>query len=135
MTRYMLDTNTFSMMVRGHAAVTKAAHAAPAGSMCVSCLTEGELYYGLARRPDLKDMARSVTELLLHLDVLPWTSATAQSYGLLRAEIERQGKRLAALDLLIAAHAVESQAILVTSDKAFRQIAGLALEDWTALRP
>jgi len=43
----------------------------------------------------------------------------------------RQGKLLAPLDLLIAAHALCIDAVLVTSDRAFGQVANLQIEDWT----
>ena len=33
--------------------------------------------------------------------------------------------------MMIAAHALDAGAILVTSDKAFRQVPGLLVEDWT----
>jgi predicted nucleic acid-binding protein len=33
--------------------------------------------------------------------------------------------------MLIAAHAIACNAILVTSDRAFRSVDGLALADWT----
>jgi tRNA(fMet)-specific endonuclease VapC len=39
---------------------------------------------------------------------------------------------IAPLDLLIAAHALSVDAVLVTNDQAFRQIDRLLLEDWTS---
>ena len=50
---------------------------------------------------------------------------------MLRATMERSGKSLAPLDMLIAAHALEAGATLVSSDRAFRHIPGLTVEDWT----
>ena len=45
--------------------------------------------------------------------------------------MERQGKILAPLDLLIAAHALSVGAVMVTNDQAFCQVADLSIEDWT----
>lgn len=61
---------------------------------------------------------------------VPWDSATAECYGAVRAELERQGKLLGPLDLLIATHALGAGAVLVTNDQAFFQVAGLRVEDW-----
>jgi tRNA(fMet)-specific endonuclease VapC len=72
-----------------------------------------------------------VREFLLRVDVLPWESATAERYGLARADMARCGKMLAPLDLLIAAHALSVNAVLVTNDRAFSQMADLPIEDWT----
>ena len=69
--------------------------------------------------------------LLAAIDVLPWTSATARRYGTLRADLERQGRPLSALDLMIAAHAAEHDMTLVTHDLAFGAVPGLRIEDWT----
>jgi tRNA(fMet)-specific endonuclease VapC len=35
------------------------------------------------------------------------------------------------MDLLIGAHALSIDAVLVTNDRAFAQLPGLAVEDWT----
>ncbi len=35
------------------------------------------------------------------------------------------------MDLLIAAHALTTGAALVTNDRAFGQVAGLTVKDWT----
>lgn len=66
------------------------------------------------------------------MDVLPCDSLTAQRYGTMRADMQRQGKVLAPLDLLIAAHALDAAKVLVTNDQAFAQVAGLHREGWTA---
>lgn len=130
--RYMLDTNTVSHLLKGHPAVTRRLMDVPMSSICLSSITEGELLFGLAKRPDAKRLHAAVRELLLRVDVLPWESATAERYGVARAELERQGKILAPLDLLIAAHALDVEAVLVTNDRAFSLIAKLRIEDWTA---
>ena len=59
-------------------------------------------------------------------------STAAARYGIARADMERRGKTLAPLDMLIAAHSLEAGMILVTNDPAFSQMTGLPLEDWTA---
>jgi len=50
--------------------------------------------------------------------------------GWMRADLERQGKPLAALDLLIASHALSEGCALVTADQAFANVAELQLEAW-----
>lgn len=131
MKRYMLDTNTVSHLLKEHPAVTRRVVAAPMASLCVSAMTEGELLFGLAKRPDAKRLHAAVRELLRRVDALPWNSAAAECYGRLRASMERQGKSLGPLDLLIAAHALSVGAILVSNDRAFGQVTELPVEDWT----
>ena len=128
----MLDTNTVSHLLKAHRAVAGRVAAAPMASLCVSAITAGELLFGLAKRPEAKRLHLAVRELLRRVDALPWDSAVAASYGAVRADIERLGKSLAPLDLLIAAHALCVGAVLVTNDRAFGQVADLRVEDWTA---
>jgi len=131
MRRYMLDTNTVSHLIKEHPAVVKRLVAAPMSSLCVSAITEGELLFGLSKRPDAKRLHRAVREFLKRVDVLPWNTVIAERYGVVRAKMESEGKILAPLDLLIATHAVAVGAVLVTNDQAFGQVADLYLEDWT----
>lgn len=131
MKRYMFDTNTVSYLIKEHPAVVRRVVAAPMASLCISAITEGELLFGLAKRPEAKRLHRAVRELLRRVDVLPWDSVIAERYGTVRADMAHQGKILAPLDLLIAAHALSVGAVLVTNDKAFMQVANLQVEDWT----
>lgn len=128
----MLDTNSVSHLVRKHPAVARRLVESAPSSLCISAVTEGELLFGLAKRPDATRLHLVVREFLKRVDVLPWDRESAARYGLLRAELTRHGHGLAPLDLLIAAHALAIGAVLVTSDRAFAGIPGLAVEDWTA---
>ena len=127
----MLDTNAASGLVKSQPKVTARFKAEAPDSVCLSVVTEGEMLFGVARRPEARGLRVAVSELLAAIDVLPWTSATARRYATLRADLERQGRPLGALDLMIAAHAAEHHMTLVTHDGAFGAVPGLRVEDWT----
>jgi len=131
MIRYMLDTNTVRHLLKGHPAVVRRLIAVPMASLCISAITEGELLFGLAKRPAAKQLHVAVREFLKRVEVLPWDSVAAERYGTLRATMASQGKVLSPLDMLIATHALSVGAILVTNDQAISQMADLHLEDWT----
>ena len=131
MIRYMLDTNTVSHLLKGHPAVARRLTAVPMTSLCISAITEGELLFGLAKRPEAKQLHVAVREFLKRVDVLPWDSVAAEHYGIVRANMAGQGKVLSPLDLLIATHALSVDAVMVTNDQAISQMPHLHLEDWT----
>jgi tRNA(fMet)-specific endonuclease VapC len=131
---YMLDTNIVSHLIKEHPIVTHRVTTAPMNALCISAITEGELLFGLAKRPHAKRLHLVVHEFLKCVDVLPWDSPAAECYGGIRAEMGCQGKTLSPLDLLIATHALSVHAILVTNDRAFGQVTNLHIEDWSATR-
>ena len=131
MKQYMLDTNTVSYLVKQHSAVVRRVTAVPLPSLCISAITEGELLFGLARRPEATRLHLAVREFLRRVDVLAWNSAIAGHYGQIRADMARQGQTLSPIDLLIAAHAWGVGAVLVSNDQAFCQVTGLEVQDWT----
>lgn len=133
MSLYMLDTNTVSHLLRQHAAVVGHVIAVPMAALCISVITEGELLYGLAKRPDAKQLHLAVREFIKRVDVLPWQSATAAQYGSTRAALAGKGLTLGPLDMLIAAHALSVGATLVTNDQTFGHVAYLKVADWTVL--
>lgn len=135
MTRYLLDTNTVSHLIKAHPQATQRLVAVPIHNVCISAITAGELAFGLAKRPQAAALKLAVEEFLRRVDVLPWDAEVALTYGPLRAHLQANGTSLAPLDTQIAAHALHSQATLVTNDQAFKQVAGLVQEDWTASVP
>lgn len=131
MKRYMLDTNTVSHLLREHPSVVRRIASVPMASLCISAVTAGELFFGLAKRPDAARLHLAVGEFLRRVDALPWDGIVAKRYGTVRADLVRAGKTLGPLDLLIAAHALCVDAVLVTNDRVFGQVADLQIEDWT----
>lgn len=129
----MLDTNTVSYVLRGRSPEVRERLAGlkQGESACLSSITEAELRYGIARRPGMTELAKAIDLFLAKMEVLPWRREEARVYGLLRATQEATGKILGNLDLLIAAHAVATSAVLVTNDKAFSQVEALKqTENW-----
>jgi tRNA(fMet)-specific endonuclease VapC len=130
--RYLLDTNTVSYIIKGNRPRVRERllHVAMA-DVGISVITEAELLFGLARRPDAMKLKTVVEEFLLRVEVLPWESAAAQQYARIRAAMEGGGEPMGNLDLMIAARALASGIILVTNDAVFRRVKGLKIEDWS----
>ncbi len=129
-TLYMLDTNIASYALKGHPQVQRHLLNVPISQVSISAITEAELRYGVARKPQAVRLPRILGDFLLHVDVLPWDSEAAQRYGHLRAELERTGHSMGAFDTMIAAHALVTDAVLVTHDRGFRWVRTLRIEDW-----
>jgi tRNA(fMet)-specific endonuclease VapC len=130
--RYLLDTNFISYAIRGKfPAIERHLKRVAIQHLAVSAITEGELRYGLARRPEATRLRRLVEEFLLRTTILAWDSGAAHAYGELRAQLEAAGKSMGSLDLLIAAHAMSTGLILITRDHSFPRIKNLRVEDWT----
>lgn len=132
----MLDTNTVSYALRGDPpSVRDRLRRVPMAQVCISSITEAELLLGLALKPQAIKLAELVNQFLLGVTSLPWDSAAAQAYASIAASSWKQGKRLAAMDILVAAHALAAGLTLVTSDQSFRNLGPrLALADWSKPR-
>ena len=130
--RYLLDTNIASYIIKGNSpAVRRRLIRHPMAEIAISAVTEGELNYGVARKPEAIRLREAVDEFLLRVTILPWDSDAAGGYGELRTWLEQQGQPMGNLDLMIGAHALAAGLILVTNDRAFGRIAKLKIQDWT----
>jgi len=130
--RYLLDTNTASYVIKGNfPRVRERLLRVPMAEVGISAVTEAELRFGVARKPGAIRLKTAVEEFLLRVEALSWDSDAAQQYAQVRAELERTGKPMGNLDLMIAAHALSAKLVLVTHDHVFRRIKRLKVEDWT----
>lgn len=137
-TRYMLDTNTVSYILKGQSprARKKLQNLGEEDEVCISAITEGEIRYGLAKKPLRPETRERIERFLDTIDILAWDSDAARAYGLTRAKLEAAGRPLHNLDLLIGTHALAAQAVLVTSDRAFRNIGTLLrTQNWATDLP
>jgi tRNA(fMet)-specific endonuclease VapC len=130
-TRYLLDTNTISDFIRHpRGPVAHRIRKLGAAAVCTSIIVAAELRLGVEKRGSRK-LATRVAEALDMLEVLPFAPPADAVYGVMRAELEKAGRPIAANDLLIAAHAVSLGCALVTdNERDFARIDGLAAENW-----
>jgi tRNA(fMet)-specific endonuclease VapC len=130
--RYLLDTNTASYVIKGNfPRVRERLLRVPMAEVGISVVTEAELRFGVAKRPEAATLKRVVEEFLLRVESLAWNSEAAQEYARIRAELEKNGEPMGNLDLMIAAQAVAAETVLVTHDHVFRRVKGLKVEDWS----
>lgn len=131
---YLLDTNTVSYFIANRPPqVRRKFENVGAAVTAISVITEAELWYGATRIPGAIRRRLAIELFLASANILPWDSDAAHAYGNLRAEQERIGRPMSVEDLMIAAHALSRNLILVTSDNAFAFVSGLRSENWTTI--
>ena len=131
--RYLLDTNVISHIMQGRDAKLLAKLSKLSiGQAAISSVTLAEIEYGIQRRGSPTQLRNALTQVMLHMDVLPWDAAAATCYGELCSSLETQGINLSDFDMMIAAHAVALKDTLVSRDKAFMNVPKsiLKLEIW-----
>ena len=131
MTRYLLDTNIISDLIRNPQGKA-ARRIARAGddNICTSIIVAAELRYGCAKSGSIR-LLKAVEDLLGEIAVLPFDVPADTDYGRIRSELETAGKPIGVNDLLIAAHAQAIGATVVTANtEEFKRIRGLNVENW-----
>jgi tRNA(fMet)-specific endonuclease VapC len=129
--RYLLDTNIASYAIKGNfPQVRKQLLEVPMSEVGISAVTEAELRFGAARKAASPHLTLAVEEFLLRVEILPWDSEAAKYYATLRTTLEDSGAPMGNLDMMIAAHALAAEAMLVTHDRVFHRVKQLRIEDW-----
>lgn len=130
---FLLDTNFCIELLnrRDSQAARKLAAASPQDIRLCS-VVNAELYHGAyksGRETNLK-LIRSFTSLF---ESFYFDDRSAEVYGYIRTELEKQGKLIGPNDLMIASIALAHKATLITHNTAeFSRIPALLLEDWQA---
>ena len=135
--RYLLDTKTFSYIVKGSSRAARAEFRRlvqdPNAEVCISVMTEAEIRYGMAKFALSPQRASAIEGLLAQVEILPWGSEEAAVYGRARVSLPK-GLTVEAMDFLIAVQSAACGAVLVTHDNIFSRIADIvgihAVVDW-----
>ena len=132
---WLLDTNILSGLMRSPSGVI-AKHLAQSlqlvegAQVGTSVIVDCELRFSFAKNPSarLSDAYR-VTMSAIHVFDLDRT--VAQRYANLRQYLEGQGTPIGPNDMLIAAHALALDCVLVTdNEEEFHRVPGLRVENW-----
>ena len=129
--RLTLDTNICSYILRRHpVAMVERFVGLERGQLWLSAILAAELRFGAAKLASARFSA-SVEAWLAGFDVRPWPVEATHRYADIRAALERSGKIIGGMDLLIAAHAIAEDSVLVTNNaREFLRVPGLAVQEW-----
>lgn len=127
----MLDTNVASAAMRSPLGPLwdRLETFAPE-DVCMSVVTSAELRFGIERVGSVR-LLRQFEMLLEVFVVLPLAVPSDETYGRIRADLERAGTPIGANDLLIAAHALALDLTLITANiREFSRVPNLRVENW-----
>ncbi len=128
---YLLETSLAVHVMRGNEALGRRLQPLIAtGDLAVSAITAAELYYGAWRRHNPEPELQRVLRFLRAFEVVPFDDAAALTYGDLLARLHQSGVVLPTMDVQIAALALAGGLIVLSADKHFKRIPGLAVENW-----
>lgn len=134
---YLLDTNAVIALLKNEPAIFRKRlrrTVSKGAAIAVSCIVLYELWYGVARSARRRENGERLRVFLSGgIAVSPFTEEDAMTAGELRATLEAAGTPIGPYDVLIAAQALRSNAILVTANVSeFTRVPGLEWQDWTA---
>ena len=130
--KYLLDTNICIVLIRQKsAAVLQRLISQKPGDVGISSITLAELVYGVEKSAQVEQNKAALQQFILPLELADFDQSAALVYGKIRTGLERAGQVIGSMDMLIAAHALSLDAILVTNNVGeFQRVNGLVLEDW-----
>lgn len=98
--------------------------------VCTSIVVAAELRYG-ARKSASSQLAERVDLVLSTLEILSLEPPADRHYAAIRNYLAGQGYMIGPNDLLIAAHALSVDLVLVTANlREFARVPKLRLENW-----
>jgi tRNA(fMet)-specific endonuclease VapC len=128
----MLDTNTCIAIIKRRPDTIKTRLTAlTVEEVGISGIVAAELWYGVAFSQKKKQNETALRDFLDYVTKLDWPFEAGEIYGRIRADFKGKGAPIGAMDLLIAAHALFLEAILVTgNEREFQRVSDLKTENW-----
>ena len=129
--RRTLDTNICSYILRRHPPEMVGRFASlDRSQLWLSAIVAAELRFGAAKLGSSKFQA-AVEAWLAGFDVRPWPLEATHTYAQVRAALEKLGQPIGGMDLMIAAHAMAEDSVVITNNtREFLRVPGLAVEAW-----
>ncbi len=129
--RVTLDTNICSYILRRHPEnMIERFASLRRENVWLSSIVAAELRFGACKLGNVR-FSGAVETWLAGFDVLPWSIEATHFYAQMRTSLEKIGKPIGAMDMLIAAHALaEDSAIITNNAREFHRISGLAVQEW-----
>jgi tRNA(fMet)-specific endonuclease VapC len=129
----MLDTNTCIYLIKQKfPTILEHLKKYSAGDIGISSITLAELHYGVEKSQHVQKNHDALAEFILPLEVADFDEKASHIYGSVRATLEKAGRPIGAMDMLIGAHALSLGVPLVTNNTSeFIRIKKLRIVDWS----
>ena len=130
--RYMLDTNIciYAIKHKPEKVFHKLQEIDPS-DVCISSITYAELVHGVEKSAAVDKNRLALYVLLANIEILDFNVNAAESYGKIRADLEKKGTPIGPLDMMIAGHARSLGYTVVTNNvKEFKRVNDLKIENW-----
>ncbi len=130
--RYLIDTNICIYIMNNHPAeVLDKFKNVDVGEVGISSISVSELHYGVFKSKKIKQNITRLEEFLYPFEISSYDEIASKEYGKIRSRLEKRGKVIGPLDMLIAAHAISKDLTLITNNtKEFDIIERLKVENW-----
>lgn len=129
--KFMLDTNICIYLIKQQPqSVLERFASQPVGDIGLSVITLAELEYGVSKSGHPSRNREALELFASPLEVALFDRPATLAYGRLRTLLERKGRPIGSMDMLIAAHALSLGARLVTNIAEFKRVPGLRIENW-----
>jgi len=130
--KYLIDTNIcIYIMNKRPIGIIHKFKQFEVGEIGVSTITVSELQYGVVKSKNRKLNKQRVEDFLSPLEIIPYDEIAANTYGDIRNKLEKRGESIGPLDMLIAAHALSRNLVLITNnEKEFKRVKNLKVKNW-----
>ena len=130
--RRTLDTNICSYVLRRHPPqMVLRFQELNRDQLWLSAMVAAELRFGAAKLGSDR-FSGAVEGWLAGFELLAWPLEATHHYARMRSELERIGTPVGNLDLMIAAHALAEDSVVITNNaREFLRIPGVAVEEWS----
>lgn len=130
--RYLLDTNICIYIAKQRPpSVARRFAELAVGSVGMSLITFGELHYGAEKSSQRTSALETLDRLQSLIPVIDPDEAVGETYGIIRAHLERAGTPIGNNDLWIAAHARALGVTLISNNtREFERVPQLKLDNW-----
>lgn len=128
---FLIDTDTIIYSLKGNDPVVQNLAAHQHDPLKISVISLMELYYGAYKSEKTKANLAKVRRIEKAFDIISVDFSVAETFGMIKSDLEFQGTPLDDFDLVIAASALAHNLIVVTnSEKHFRRVEGLEVDNW-----
>ena len=124
--RVLLDSNAYTQLMHGREQVSRIVRGAE--EILLSTVVLGELLHGFRNGSRYEHYARGMRAFLdnPYVSVVPVGATTADRYSRIAASLRAKGRPIPTNDVWVAAHAMETGADLVSADRHFGHVEGIA---------